>query len=49
MLRVIGLEGAGASARWDGEVSLTPRSELRARARNLAARPIPADHALVEV
>ncbi len=36
VLRVIGLEGAGQSIRWDGEVDLTPRSVLRDRARGLA-------------
>ena len=36
VLRVIGLEGAGQTLRWDGEVDLTPRSTLRARARGLA-------------
>ncbi len=40
VLRVTGLEGAGASAKWDGEVDLTPRIELRARSRAAAqARP----------
>src|SRR5579875_1546756 len=36
VLRVTGLEGAGVNARWDGEVDLTPRSVLVARARGLA-------------
>ena len=36
VLRVIGLEGAGQSARWDGTVDLTPRSVINARARGLA-------------
>ena len=36
VLRITGLEGAGASAKWDGSVDLTPRSELVARARGLA-------------
>lgn len=38
VLRVIGLEGAGQSVKWDGEVDMTPRSTLRERARNLALR-----------
>jgi len=40
VLRVTGLEGAGANERWDGTVDLTPRSVLTARARGLAG---PAD------
>ena len=36
VLRVVGLEGAGKSDRWDGTVDLTPRSELVLRARGLA-------------
>jgi len=36
VLRVTGLEGAGSNERWDGEVDLTPRSVLVARARGLA-------------
>jgi large subunit ribosomal protein L21 len=39
VLRVVGLEGAGKSARWDGTVDLTPRSELVLRARGLAKGP----------
>jgi large subunit ribosomal protein L21 len=38
VLRVIGLEGAGLKAKWDGEVDMTTRADLRLRARNLAAR-----------
>lgn len=38
VLRVTGLTGAGQSAKWDGTVDLTPRSELVARARGLARR-----------
>jgi large subunit ribosomal protein L21 len=38
VLRVTGLEGAGASAKWDGEIDFTPLSTLRLRARNLADR-----------
>lgn len=36
VLRVTGLEGGGKSAKWDGEVDLTPRSVMVARARGLA-------------
>lgn len=44
VLRVTGVDlGGGKSANWDGTVDLTPRSELVARARGLAAR---ADKAL---
>ncbi len=39
VLRVTGLEGAGLSAKWDGEVDLTPRIELRARSRAAAKAP----------
>ncbi|HTK36215.1 MAG TPA: 50S ribosomal protein L21 [Caulobacteraceae bacterium] len=38
VLRVTGLEAGGLSAKWDGTVDLTPRSELNARARGLAPR-----------
>ena len=38
VLRVTGLEAGSLSAKWDGTVDLTPRSELNARARNLAPR-----------
>ena len=38
VLRVTAIAGAGQSETWDGEVNLTPRSELLLRARNLAAR-----------
>jgi large subunit ribosomal protein L21 len=36
VLRVTGLEGAGQSATWDGEVNLVTRQELLARSRGLA-------------
>jgi len=42
VLRVTGLEGAGASATWDGVVDLTPRIELRARSRATAKTPVDA-------
>jgi large subunit ribosomal protein L21 len=35
VLRVIGLEGAGKSASWDGVVDLTPKAVLNLRARGL--------------
>ena len=38
VLRVTALDGAGASAKWDGTVDLTTRAELVARARGLAPR-----------
>jgi large subunit ribosomal protein L21 len=37
VLRVTGIEGSGKSAKWDGEVDLTPRSVLTARARGMKA------------
>jgi large subunit ribosomal protein L21 len=36
VLRVTAIAGAGHSEAWTGEVDLTPGSELRLRARNLA-------------
>ncbi len=48
VLRVTGITGAGKDAKWDGEVSLTTKAELDARARGLpfvapaaAAAPAP--------
>ena len=49
VLRVTGIEGSGQSAKWDGQVDLTPRSVLTARARGMkaeveasaAAAPVP--------
>jgi large subunit ribosomal protein L21 len=38
VLRVIGLEGAGLKAKWDGDVDMTTRAEMRLRARGLAPR-----------
>jgi hypothetical protein len=35
VLRVTGLEGAGQSAKWDGEVKLVTRQEMLARSRGL--------------
>ena len=39
VLRVTGISGAGKDAKWDGEVSLTTKAELDARARNLPYVP----------
>lgn len=38
VLRVTAIAGGGKTETWDGEVDLTPRSELLLRARNLAGR-----------
>ena len=38
VLRVVGLEGAGLNAKWDGEVSMMTRADMRLRARGLAPR-----------
>ena len=38
VLRITGIEGAGEKAKWDGEVSLTTKAEMNARARGLAPR-----------
>jgi large subunit ribosomal protein L21 len=38
VLRVTGLSLGGRDAKWDGQVDLTPRSELLLRARGLASR-----------
>lgn len=35
VLRVTAIDGAGKSEKWDGEVDLTPKAVLDARARNL--------------
>jgi large subunit ribosomal protein L21 len=39
VLRVTAISGAGKDAKWDGEVSLTTKAELDARARNLPYTP----------
>ena len=39
VLRVTAISGAGKDAKWDGEVSLTTKAELNARARNLPFVP----------
>jgi large subunit ribosomal protein L21 len=38
VLQVTAIAGGGKTATWDGEVNLTPRSELLLRARNLTHR-----------
>jgi large subunit ribosomal protein L21 len=38
VLRIMGIEGAGETAKWDGKADLTTKLELNARARNLAPR-----------
>ncbi len=43
VLRVTGLEGAGQSLKWDGEVDLTPKSVRDARARGLAPKATTAE------
>ena len=39
VLRVTGITGAGKDAKWDGEVKLTTKAELDARARGLTFQP----------
>ncbi len=39
VLRVTAISGAGKSAQWDGEVKLTTKAELDARARGLPYQP----------
>jgi large subunit ribosomal protein L21 len=39
VLRVTGITGAGKDAKWDGEVKLTTKAELNARARGLPYLP----------
>jgi large subunit ribosomal protein L21 len=43
VLRVTAIAGGGKTETWDGEVNLTPRSELLLRARNLAVRAATGD------
>ena len=38
VLRVVGITAGGKETKWDGKVDLTPKAELDARARGLAAR-----------
>jgi large subunit ribosomal protein L21 len=43
VLRVTAVAGGGKESKWDGQVDLTPKAILDARARNLASA-IPADY-----
>lgn len=45
VLRITGIEGAGETAKWDGEVSLMTKAEMNARARGLAPRTIETEEA----
>ena len=48
VLRVTGISGAGAEAKWDGEVKLVTKAELNARSRNLPfTAPVAAAPAVV--
>jgi large subunit ribosomal protein L21 len=38
VLRIMGIDGAGESAKWDGKVDLTTKAEINLRARGLAPR-----------
>ena len=38
VLRIMGIEGAGETAKWDGEANLMTKAEMNARARGLAPR-----------
>lgn len=38
VLRITGIEGAGETAKWDGQASLMTKAEMNARARGLAPR-----------
>jgi large subunit ribosomal protein L21 len=38
VLRITGIEGAGETAKWDGETSLMTKAEMNLRARGLAPR-----------
>jgi large subunit ribosomal protein L21 len=48
VLRVTGITGAGKDAKWDGEVKLTTKAELDARARGLTYQPAAAAAAPAE-
>ena len=48
VLRITGIEGAGESAKWDGEVSLLTKAEINLRARGLAKRDASSDLGSVE-
>ena len=38
VLQIMGIEGSGESAKWDGEVNMMTKAEINARARGLAPR-----------
>ena len=38
VLRIVGIDGAGEKAKWDGETSMLTKAEINARARGLAPR-----------
>jgi large subunit ribosomal protein L21 len=38
VLRIMGIDGAGETAKWDGKVDLTTKAEINLRARGLAPR-----------
>ena len=43
VLRITGIEGAGETAKWDGEISLITKAEINLRARGLAKREATSD------
>jgi large subunit ribosomal protein L21 len=48
VLRITGIDGAGESAKWDGQVSLLTKAEMNLRARGLASRDGASDLGSVE-
>ena len=48
VLQIMGIEGSGESAKWDGEVNMMTKAEINARARGLAPR-VEAEPAKAEV
>ena len=47
VLRITGIEGAGETAKWEGEISLITKAEINLRARGLAKRDTVAADAVV--
>jgi large subunit ribosomal protein L21 len=43
VLRITGIDGAGETAKWDGEISLITKAEINLRARGLAKREATSD------
>ena len=43
VLRITGIDGAGETAKWDGEISLITKAEINLRARGLAKREAGSD------